>query len=242
MSGAIYLGAAGMAAQRLRLNFQSENLANVDSPGYRREALAIRLEAGEGEGAGGNAPPPAVLPVSSRIDETPGRLIPTGNSLDLAFNGDGFFCVETPDGVRYTRNGSFQVDGDGTLTTADGHPVLGEGGPLVMPDGPVTVGADGTVAADGAPVGRLRIAEFNRADALRRAGNGLFAPADPEVMENRPAAVQVVQGSLEGSNVAPVGEMTRMIATQRLFESYRRVIQAADEMDQKAASELGRVE
>jgi flagellar basal-body rod protein FlgG len=238
MSGAIYLGAAGMAAQQLRLQLQSENLANADSPGYRREALAVRLSEAQESGA----PPPAVLPVHSRIDETPGRLQATGNPLDLALEGGGYFAIDTPDGVRYTRNGSFQLDPTGVLVTADGHPVLGEAGPLILPDGPVSVTPEGQVESGGAVVGRLRIGDFPGNGAMRKAGNGRFGPADPEAVEIRPARVNVVQGSLEGANVEPVAELTGMIATQRLFQSYQRIIQAADEMDQKAATELGRVE
>lgn len=238
MSGAIYLGAAGMAAQQLRLSLQAENLANVDTPGYRREALAVR----EAEGEASGRRPPAVLIVQPRVEATPGRLLTTGNPLDLALSGDGFFAVDTPDGVRYTRNGSFHIGGDGTLITAEGHPLLGEAGPLVPPDGPVSIGPDGAVEAGGLPVGRLRIGDFAGPEGLRKTGNSLYAPANPEAMEIRPAQVRVVQGSLEGSNVEPVGELTRMIAAQRLFESYQRVIQAAGEMDQKAATELGRVE
>lgn len=238
MSGAIYLGAAGMAAQQLRLQLQSENLANADSPGYRREALAVRLSEARETGA----PPPAVLPVHSRIDETPGRLQATGNPLDLALEGDGYFAIDTPDGVRYTRNGSFQLDPTGVLVTPDGHPVLGEAGPLILPDGPISVTPEGQVESGGAVVGRLRIGDFPGNDAMRKAGNGRFGPANPEAVEARPARVNVVQGSLEGANVEPVAELTEMIATQRLFQSYQKIIQAADEMDQKAATELGRVE
>jgi flagellar basal-body rod protein FlgF len=227
-----------MAVQQLRLGFQAENLANADTPGYRREALSVR-EAESGDPADR---PPAVRSVHIRIDATPGPLRTTGNPLDLALDGAGFFCVETPEGVRYTRNGSFRIGGDGVLVTSGGHPVLGEAGPILLPEGPVTIDSDGAVEAGGLPAGRLRIGDFAETDALRKAGNGLYAPVDPESAEIRPAEVRVVQGGLEGSNVSPVAELTRMIATQRLFESYQRVIQAADEMDQKAVTELGRVE
>ena len=165
----------------------------------------------------------------------------TGNPLDLALAGDGFFVISTPDGERFTRNGHFTLTNEGVLTTADGNAVMGEGGEIRLPAGTTNIGPDGTISVDGQTVGKLRIARFADPSALVRAGSSLFAVGtpgvEPEDMDN-PA---LRQGMLERSNVSTIEEMVSMITTFRFYEADQRAVQMQDGALGRVVNELGRV-
>jgi flagellar basal-body rod protein FlgF len=151
------------------------------------------------------------------IDLSPGSLSQTGGSLDLALEREGFFMVQTPAGNRLTRAGAFMTSAEGELVTADGHPVLDEGqAPIALPPGArsIGVGSDGTISADGQPVGRVGIFDQPDRARLRHEGGTLFTA---DGAEPAPEAV-VRQGFLEESNVNPVLEIARMIEVQRAYE------------------------
>jgi flagellar basal-body rod protein FlgF/flagellar basal-body rod protein FlgG len=174
------------------------------------------------------------------VDLRPGSLEPTGNDLDLAIEGPGFFLAQTPAGLRYTRNGSLRLGPEGQLLTAGGDPVLGERGPITVSPGAVSVSSDGTVSVSGAVVGRLRIVEFPPSTALVPKGDSYFeAPEDA----GRPAAdSQLRQGFLEASNLNPVAGAVGLITLQRQAETMQRALSIFhSEFNRTAVEDLPRV-
>src|SRR3954453_17078424 len=205
----IYTAAAGLATATLRLGVVSNNVANAATPGYKQDRLpdevgkALDLSKyavdAQGRPIGSITLGPKVG--VSELDLDSGPMQETANPLDLAIAGNAFFGVQTADGqTRYTRDGGFSTDADGTLRTRNGSAVLSDAGqPIQLPEGDVAVAADGTVLVNEAPVAKLQIVEFAPGDQLNKVGNGQFelATGTPQ-----PAAgSQVYQGYLEGSNV-----------------------------------------
>ena len=169
-----------------------------------------------------------------------GTLRSTGESLNVALQGDGYFVVDTAQGELLTRRGDFRVDESGVLNAYTGDPVLGTEGALHMPTGTVQIDADGTVRVGTATVGHLRVEQPDASTQLTEHSNGLFSmPAGEE--PSATAAVQVHQGFLETSNVQPVTEMMHMMATIRHFEAGQRYMRAYDEMLDKAINDLGQI-
>lgn len=245
MSNAIYLGASGAVLQQLRLDTISNNLANVDTAGFKKELALFRMpEAGDPQGLATPAETgePAMLPYMNRTSFAQGPLKVTGNPLDIALEGKGFFTVETPEGERYTRQGHFMLDGENQLVTPDGYPVLGEGGAIAIGEGTVTVDGEGNVAVDGQIADRLRIVEFEQPHPLQRVGSTLFQNVNPDAEGAEAEQTTVVQGSLEMANTDVVTAMTQMIESHRLFEAYQKVIQTTDDMDKRASTTLGRID
>ena len=177
----------------------------------------------------------------TRIDLTQGQLEKTGNPLDVAIEGQGFFKVETASGTAYTREGSFKVSPKGQLTTASGDALVGEGGTITLVgSGPVTISPDGTVTSAGAVVGRLALVDFAPGTDIKSLGGDYVgAPAKSEV----PAKdAQLRQGMIEGSNVNPVSSVVELITAQREAEGMRHALTMFNsEMDKTAAQDLPRV-
>ena len=244
MDSGYYAACAGFAAQSQALELVAQNLANLGTSGYRAEQATFRsLLAGSGRVAG-NLLNSAVnnfgVLEGSRVDRASGSLVATGNPLDLVIAGDGFFAVQSAQGVLYTRNGSFHIASNRQLVTAAGDPVLGQQGPIMVPDGSVSVSADGTISVAGAVVATVQIAEFARDTTLQAAGNALYAaPANAAL----PAASSSIrQGMLEQSNVNPVAGVVELIAVQRNAEMMARALSAFDsQLNQVAAQDLPRV-
>lgn len=246
MSGAIYALASGAVAQKLRLENISNNLANAGTVGFKMDKISFRLP----EEVAGNpfsSRDPGVhptflgspIPITQQIDFTQGSRRATGNPLDLSLEGDGFFCVATDEGVRYTRNGSFTLSPEGMLTTHDGHPVLGTGGEITVDGSDVDVDQRGNIYADGDVAGTLRIVRFSDPQSLRKSGGTLFAAAREGSGEEETQEVAVQQGYLETSNVNAVKMMTEMIEVLRGYETYQKVIRTIDESTSRAIASVG---
>ncbi len=247
MNRAIYTVTSGGIAAEARLEAVAHNLANVDTAGYKAERLLFRVR------PLGDTQPGALDPVIGKTaaqvvqvatvrDFSQGPIRPSGNPLDVAIAGDGFFAVTTPRGERYTRQGSFSLDPDGYLVTQHGERVQGDGGDLRVGTGNVMIGDDGTIVADGSNVGRLKLVEFGPQPALVAEGNTLFAPArgvTPTPIEA--SAVHLETGALEGANVDAVGGMIELVDVSRAFEGYTRAMQRLDEVAQKSINDVGRV-
>lgn len=248
MSGGIYVAASGALLQQMRLDLLTNNLANVNSPGYKADKPIFRLPAEDANAASGNQSPvlrqslsPYTPPFDSVIDLSAGPLKKTGNPLDVAIEGPAFFAVDTPDGEQYTRKGRFIVDADGNLTTSDGFAVLGEGGPISVNGSQVFIDEAGNVTADGKVVGQLKLVSFDLPEALNKTGDALFAANDSDNPPQPAEDVSLSQGYLELSNVNAVQTMTQLIETTRIFETYQRVIAAMDQADGKAVNDVGRL-
>ncbi len=246
MSGGMYLAAAGALVQQMRLEMLSNNVANINTIGYKAEKSVFSLTpetpavANEPPRAGNQSLSPYAPPFSAVIDFSQGAIRQTGNPLDVAIDGDGFFSVQTPDGVQYTRQGSFTLNADGVLVTQDGHPVLGEGGEIMLEEGIVEIDEEGAVYVDGDEVGRLQITDFAETRSLKKVGSGRFAMSQASVPGIRPENTSLRQGHIETANVNPVQAMTEMIETSRAFEAYQKVIQSADEATSKSINDVGR--
>lgn len=231
--------AQGMQAQWHRHEVLANNLANVSTPGFKRDDLLI-VPAGVPPPAGAAPLPGADATVAHWIDFSQGPIRETGRDLDAALSGPGFFVVETPGGERYTRAGGFDVGPDGSLITSSGLRVLGEKGPITVRSGRATIGEKGEVREDGRTVDTLRVVEFPDATRFVKEGGGLLAASDPAAGKAATAS-PVIPGSLEGANVNSVEAMVNIIEVLRTYESYQRAIQAIDEVDRHAANDLGRV-
>lgn len=230
-------GTETMLAQERRLDQIANNLANVNTAGYKKEDITFwemmfrtadrRARVGKG--------------LQVLTDQQQGSADQTNNPLDFAITGEGFFKIQTPAGVRYTRNGNFTLNSQGQLSTADGHLVLGDGGPITLPNENVQVGRDGLITADGQQLNRLSVVNFADLKGLEKEGNSLFRPKDATVAELPLELANVQQGFLEGANVNTVSQLTEMIDVQRAYQSQQKAIQTTDEIDQQSTSRVGKL-
>lgn len=244
MNSGMYAAVSGSLAAMQKLDVVTNNLANAGTPGFKRDRLLF--ESLVANAATMRQPVnPAELPVHARegfgIDFAPGSQQQSGNVLDLALEGEGFFVVNTPQGRAYTRQGNFTRDAAGKLVTADGYEVLGSGGPLVLNGSRIEIDSEGKILVDDNEVGSLQVVDFPKPYALQKIGSALFVPTDPQVTAKPAAIVRVGQGYLEESNVNAVLEMAQLIETSRLFEMCQKIVRGYDDMAAKAANELGRV-
>ena len=242
MSDAVYTAGTGAMVQQMRLEMLANNLANVNSPGYKADKALFRssLATARGEEAVTGVANHHVRFDGSRIDFSAGPVKATDNSLDLAIDGPGFFSVNTPEGVRYTRAGNFSRDAQGMLVTQDGHRVLGEGGEILLGNGSVQIDAQGRVSVDGDVTGRIAVVDFPDAGSLEKVGSSLFAPVDGAAGENPGQGTTVRQGYVEMANVNPVLAMTEMIDTLRTYEAYQKMMRAVSDADAKSINDVGK--
>jgi len=217
-------------------DYVTHNLANANTPGYKAERLIfVRRPETDSMAEDSFSHDPVVL-----IDHSPGTLQKSGNPLDVAIQGEGYFVIETKDGERYTRNGSFTLNQNGELITMSGNAVLGEGGRITISGKKIEISNAGAVNVDGSEVGKLKIVDFKKRDALVKRGAGLFeasAKAEQAALENP----EVRSGYLETSNVQAVKEMIEMIDIQRSFEAYLKIMQTMSEQDRLATGRLGKL-
>jgi len=243
----IYTGASGMIAEAMRTDVISNNLANVNTAGFKKEVavtkdFASMLLSRINDGA--DAPVIGSVGLGAMVDEvatihTNGAMRNTGNDFDLAIDGKGFFTVETPQGVRYTRNGTFAKNIQGELITQDGYRVLGQDGPIPIQGNKMLIGDDGGVSVDDNLVGKLRLVEFDNEKQLTKEGSSLFVL--PQGVAAKPATGSVRQGFLEMSNVNVIGEMVNLITNYRTYEVNGKVVQSHDHLLDKAVNEVGRL-
>jgi flagellar basal-body rod protein FlgF len=237
MDAAMYKALSGAVAQMRYLDVASQDLANVNTAGYKRqrlafsEVLAKRLPAEDRPGG-------LVAVADQRTNLGQGEVQGTGNPFDLALEGDGFFVIRTARGERYTRNGSFTLKPDGTLITPQGDPVLGDGGPLQISGNKIEVASDGTVRSDQGEIGKIRMIRFNDPRKIVKEGANLFLTEPGNTKEA--VEVRVLQGSLEQSNVSPVDGMVSLISINRQFEAYERAMKLMDSVTEKMVSEAAR--
>ena len=258
MSKGIFTAVSGAMAQSAKLDTVANNLANVNTPGFKRDGQLFReyLTSYNKEPGAVEVPriPASIESFYSHnggdksfvdldgtfSDLSQGSIRPTGNKLDMAIEGDGFFEVATPEGSRFTRAGNFAVDGEGRLVTKQGFPVQKQGGGEFKFTGPnVVISDNGEVFENDASLGKLSLVKIANHDALLKQGANLFTlkdNLDPKMSQSTEAKVS--QGFLEGSNVNIVREMTDMISATRTFESTQKAIQAYDQMAGKVVNEV----
>ena len=230
-----------------RLNVSANNLANVDTPGFKKELITFREVLMRKYPRGWRT----FKEVTVKTDFQQGPVEFTGNPLDVAIMGEGFFKVETPQGVAYTRAGNFRLDAQRRLVTPEGYPVLANGAPIIVDPGLAKGGlitlenqrflinADGTISVDGTEVGRLDIVSFDDLSALKKRGENLFV-LEGEAQEIPVENPEIRQGHLELSNADPLEEMVNLIDIQREFEAIQKTISGNDENTSRMIETYGR--
>lgn len=237
MTNTVYVALSKQAGLSKELNSVANNIANVSTAGYRREGMLFSEYV--------RALEPQDRSISQAsigghyFDATPGALTQTGGMFDVAIEGDGYFQVETPFGERLTRHGGFMVDAEGQLITSKGHRVLGDGGsPIAIPPEAtsITIAQDGSIAADGAPIGRLGLVAADPTTLAREGSNLLRADAETQPVE----FPKLRQGFIEESNVNAVLEVSRLIEVQRAYEMGQQLLKDEDERISKTVDAMRR--
>lgn len=244
----------GARIQEIRLETLSNSLANINTPGFKENKI-FSLEQVNIPGPNDSASSTRSyklnsatlkLPVSTFIDFSQGAMIPTGNPLDLALEGDGFFAVMTPDGKQYTRNGSFTINQDNVLVTKEGYPVLGGGGEITIDtdnysSNDISISETGSIFQGDSEVGAIQIESFDKNSGLEPIGETLFVLTDGSPSTNTEGEVIVRQGYLEQSNVESIRAMTEMIEVLRGYEAYQKALKTIDGIDSKAINDVGAI-
>ena len=225
--------ATAMASRMQQQEIIANNLANVNTTGFKRDRLFQEMLTEEQTDLSRATTPVTVF--------EQGTLRETQNATDLAIQGKGFFVVETPQGTRYTRNGHFSLNAGGELVTDEGMPVMGRGG-VVGGTGALAVNEKGEVYWDGRLTDQLLVVDLPEDVSLTKVGDGLFAPADSQAsgLEVESEAFVLKQGYLEESNVNAVEEMVRMMTVYRHFEADQKTLKTQDDILGKAVNEIGR--
>lgn len=251
MDRGFYSIASGGLLQLTKLDVVNNNLANVNTPGFKRQlivsqeqqfanTLAKALEADDPYAKGDDQRVHGISEVSTATDFTPGAIKATGNSLDVALRNAGdFFVVNTPAGPQYTRAGNFTLNANSEVVTMDGLAVQGDGGAIAVNGPSVKVQPNGQVFADGQLAGTLQVVHFDNTDGLERVSGSRFqlkqgAPA--------PTAVEpdVEPSSLEMSNVSAITSMIDLIAANRAFDMYSRTARSIDDLNQVSIAQVGK--
>ncbi|WP_448188899.1 flagellar basal-body rod protein FlgF [Azospirillum sp. sgz301742] len=238
MENPTYIALSRQMALHRQMDIVANNVANMNTTGFKQQRVLFTefLER------------PAMHEQASFVqdravvrDLAAGGMQQTGNSLDVALSGPGYFTVDTASGRRYTRNGNFRLDDQRQVVDGGGLPVLADNGqPITIPDGTasIQIKGDGTVATELGPVGRLNVVTFKREQLMTEVGSGLYV--SDEEPQPAPAETKVAQGMLEQSNVKPVVEMTQMIEINRQYQQAQKMIESEHERIRGLIQRLGR--
>ncbi|MEX2584029.1 MAG: flagellar hook-basal body protein [Gemmatimonadota bacterium] len=210
-----------------RQEIAANNLANADTTGFKAERVFARVL--------GDAIPVA----DTMTDMSAGALTHTGEPLDFAIADGAFMVVETPNGERLSRGGSFTLDGEGRIVDARGNPLLGEGGEIIVPQGSIDVDAAGTLRVEGREIARLRVETVPPEVQLMHDEGTLFLP-DPARADQPAEERQIRQGQLEASNVNTVGSLVDLISIQRNYSAVQRAVTTMDDIRGTISNELGK--
>jgi flagellar basal-body rod protein FlgG len=256
MNLSLYSAATGMEAQELNLNTIANNLANVNTTGFKKSRIEFQdllytqpRTSGADTGSGNLLPTGVEVGNGARVaatskDFSQGQVSQTGQQLDLAIQGDGFFEVQEPDGTTaYTRDGSFKVNASGQVVTADGLPVLSGFGAIPTGTTGIDISQTGNISMtgpNGTSTGQITLARFANPAGLKSLGGNLYAATDSSgtASSGNPGGNgygSTLQGYLEGSNVNIVEEMVNLITAQRAYEINSKSVQASDQMLQNVA-------
>jgi len=221
----IYKAVDGSLAHKLKFDTISNNLANINSNAFKKDIISFDKA--------------LAIKNSSTTDFTPGPIRYTGNEFDVAIDGPGFFKIQTPRGIRYSRNGSFTCNMDSLLVTQNGDPVLGQNGPIKINGTDVSIKSDGQVLVDGQPIDKIALVDFKQPRLLKKEGSSYYMHLGKEQDIVNAEDINIQQGYIENSNVNPTEEMIKMIETLRAFESAQKAIQTMDELNRKMVNDVG---
>lgn len=262
MQEGIFIAASAGLKQGKKLEVIANNLANVNTTGFKRDNLAFKefmppFPPDAGLEAGKNAllPPDksnsnvSYVAVSDfYTDYKDGGMNETGGTLDVALSGPGFFKIQTSDGERLTRNGNFRLNTQNQLVNQNGNTVLNNQGEPIVIDAPgvdISIDPSGSISigtgVNNLTIGTIDVVDYKNTKSLEKTGDGLFIQTDTNAELKPIETTTIRQGYLENSNVSTVEEMTDMLATLRLFETYQKMIQSIDSMDDQSVNDIGRV-
>ncbi len=230
--------ASGLRARMESLELLANNVANASTGGYKADREFYSLYTAP------EAQDSNTMPLIERpwIDFSQGTIHETGNPLDVALTGKGFFAVDGPTGPLYTRNGNFRLAGDGKLVTSDGYAVRGTGAPFRLDSSrSIEIAADGTIRQNGLVVGRLEVVDFSSTAGLSKQGSNYLRVADPSLKPSPPAGALVEQGHLEASNTGSAESAVRLVNVMRQFEMLQKAAQLGNDMSRQAIEQVARV-
>lgn len=231
-----YIALSRQSVLRRKMDVIANNLANMTTPAFKGEDMMFVEHLKK---TGDNDRVSLVQDIALLRNIGEGPMTKTENPLDLAISGPGYFAVETIDGERYTRNGTFQLDAQGRIVTTQGDPVLGaDGNAITIPvnEPEITVARDGSVTAGELLIGRIQIVSFENEQALEKQSNSLLARGDQEPLPAEEG--EVIQGMIEGSNVQGIVEVTRMINTIRSYTATSKLVDQEHERQRRAIQVL----
>jgi flagellar basal-body rod protein FlgF len=223
----------------------ANNIANVSTPGFKRDSAKFEEYVAmmrPAEGQKGLQAVSFVKDAGVTRDTGQGNIEQTGAPLDLAISGKGYFAVQTPAGLRYTRDGHFSLDGSGNLVTSQGYQVQGDGGAITIAptDGDINIAPDGMISSVvrgvGNQLGKIKVVDFADNSLLTKQGSSLYSTGQTP---NTPATVNIRQGALEASNVQPVIEISKMLEVQRAYEATANLSKSEEDMMSQAIQRLG---
>jgi flagellar basal-body rod protein FlgF len=242
MDNSLYVGLSRQETLQRALDVVANNIANADTAGFKLESLMVQTEPGT------PPPTPDARPVAYVLDHgvirdfSQGPMQSTGNAYDVAIENQGFFQIQTAQGMRYTRDGRFSVDAKNQLVTKDGDPVMDASGRAITldPTKPEPgIAKDGTISQGGVAGGKLGVYRFPDVSVLQKAGGNLFQA--PATVQPTVAADSVMhQGTVEGSNVQPVLEITNLIAITRAYEAVAQMMNLTNDLSDQAVDRLGK--
>jgi flagellar basal-body rod protein FlgF len=241
MDNTIFVGLSRQIVLQRALDVAANNLANVDTTGFKLEELMASADpALPAWNLGIQTPVTFAMSNGVARDFNEGPLVPTGAPLDLAIEGKGFFQISTANGPRYTRDGRFKLDPSGRIVSQTGDPVQGGGGDIVIDPlkGQVTISPTGVISQQGQIVGQLQVVSFDDLAALSKEGTNLYVN-DSNLTPHPAASTLVRQGMLEGSNVQPIVQITRLIEIQRAYDAVTNMINATSQLSSTAIQQLG---
>ncbi len=250
MENALLVGLSRQMALSNELDIIANNIANIDTTGFKADNATfgeyLMPGASNHQFRGSDRLISFVQDRASWINFSEGAIQQTGNPLDIAISGDGYLAVQTPRGLRYTRNGALQINGTGQLITDEGDPVMGDNGPITFQTGDhdISISPNGIVTAlsgsdpDNAPRGRIQIVGFDHPQLLQKDGSSTFMAPTGVNTTAPPTGTRLVQGSIEKSNVNAVAEMARMIQITRSYTDIAAILQNQDDQRRNALSQL----
>jgi len=244
MDSGYYAACTALVSRTQALDTIANNLANASTVGYRAQhnvfSSVLAAAGSTNETPLNQAMNSYGILSGTTLDQSQGALQKTGNELDVAAQGSGYFVVQTADGEMYTRNGGFELSGKRQLITAAGDPVVGDRGTITLPPGPVSISPDGTISSKGAVAGKLKLVSFPPGTELKSEGQGYYS-APPKTATDA-TDTKVKQGMLESSNVNPVTSMVELITAQRSAEMMQRALTMYNsEIDKTATQELPKI-
>ena len=245
MNSGIYTAYSGLRAQSDALDVLANNLANANTTGFKEQKAFYTYLKQSAEGSQSandiNNAINQTVQTRSALNMEIGSLNQSNRTLDVAIAGDGFLAVQTPHGVRYTRNGNLDLNAQSVLTTSEGYPVLGTSGrPIALGPGKVSIGESGDVLLDDVQIDRLKVTSFSDLSALEKEGSSLFKNPAGQNTE-KPSDAKIKSGYLEQSNVNPVSSIVHLVEIHRHFEAIQKSISLVmNEINSKAIDKLGR--